>query len=148
MDIKYTNIVHCETLQNYPNWDFGFENMPSGNPDSEQRWLKRWKTRVFVRLRHNRSFCCCLLLVFDLESGMNFSTYNICDCVEATTRHWFFLHSPARHFSKFLLKTTTPTPWRESISRPLSSNLIWLDEIQSYQIAIPSAVTSIGFCAY
>jgi hypothetical protein len=30
--IKYTNLFHCKTLKIYPNWDFGFENMPSGNP--------------------------------------------------------------------------------------------------------------------
>jgi hypothetical protein len=30
--IKYTNIFHCKTLQNYPNLDFWFENKPSGNP--------------------------------------------------------------------------------------------------------------------
>jgi hypothetical protein len=32
MDIKYTIIFHCKTLQNLPNWDFGFENKPSGIP--------------------------------------------------------------------------------------------------------------------
>jgi hypothetical protein len=35
MAIKYTNIFHCKTLQIYPNGDFGFKNMPSGNPASE-----------------------------------------------------------------------------------------------------------------
>jgi hypothetical protein len=32
MSIKYTNIFHCKTLKNYPNLDFWFENIPSGNP--------------------------------------------------------------------------------------------------------------------
>jgi hypothetical protein len=30
--IKFTNICHCKTLKIYPNWDFWFENIPSGNP--------------------------------------------------------------------------------------------------------------------
>jgi hypothetical protein len=33
MAIKYTNIFHCMTLSKYPNWDFWFENKPSGNLD-------------------------------------------------------------------------------------------------------------------
>jgi hypothetical protein len=35
MPIKYTNILNSKALQNliYPNWDFWFENKPSGNPD-------------------------------------------------------------------------------------------------------------------
>jgi hypothetical protein len=36
MVLKYSNIVHYKTLHTYkiyPNWDFWFENMPSGNPD-------------------------------------------------------------------------------------------------------------------
>jgi hypothetical protein len=28
MVIKYTGILHCKI---YPNWDFWFENIPSGN---------------------------------------------------------------------------------------------------------------------
>jgi hypothetical protein len=32
MSIKYTNIFHCMTVQNLPNWDFWFENLPAGNP--------------------------------------------------------------------------------------------------------------------
>jgi hypothetical protein len=32
MVIKYNNIFHSKTLKNYPNWDFWFENKPSGNP--------------------------------------------------------------------------------------------------------------------
>jgi hypothetical protein len=36
MAIKYTNIhfnIYFKTLQNLPeNWDFWFENIPSGNP--------------------------------------------------------------------------------------------------------------------
>jgi hypothetical protein len=35
MDIKYTIIFHCKTFQIGPNWDFGFENVPSGNTVSE-----------------------------------------------------------------------------------------------------------------
>jgi hypothetical protein len=34
VDIKGTNIIHCKTLEFYPNWIFLFENMPSGNPVS------------------------------------------------------------------------------------------------------------------
>jgi hypothetical protein len=30
--IKYTNIFHSKYLQNKPNWDFSYENKPSGNP--------------------------------------------------------------------------------------------------------------------
>jgi hypothetical protein len=30
MTKKYTSIFHCKALQN---WDFWFENIPSGNPD-------------------------------------------------------------------------------------------------------------------
>jgi hypothetical protein len=37
MFIKYTNIFHCKTLQNLPNLDFWFENIPSGNPDPHLR---------------------------------------------------------------------------------------------------------------
>jgi hypothetical protein len=33
MDMKFTNIFYCERYsKNYPNWDFRFENVPSGNP--------------------------------------------------------------------------------------------------------------------
>jgi hypothetical protein len=31
MGIKFTNIFLCKTLQNFPNLDFWFENIPSGN---------------------------------------------------------------------------------------------------------------------
>jgi hypothetical protein len=30
MAIIYASNFHCKTLQNLPNWDFWFENMPSG----------------------------------------------------------------------------------------------------------------------
>jgi hypothetical protein len=39
MVIKYSNIYHSKDLQIYINWDFWFENKPSGNPDGEPRWL-------------------------------------------------------------------------------------------------------------
>jgi hypothetical protein len=32
MEIKYFNIFHSKVRQIYPNWDFWFENKPSGNP--------------------------------------------------------------------------------------------------------------------
>jgi hypothetical protein len=32
MAIKYIKIFQSKTLQNLPNWDFWFENKPSGNP--------------------------------------------------------------------------------------------------------------------
>jgi hypothetical protein len=32
MAIKYTSIFRSKVLQIYPNWDFWFENKPSGNP--------------------------------------------------------------------------------------------------------------------
>jgi hypothetical protein len=32
MVIKYTKIFHSKTLKIYSNWDFWFENKPSGNP--------------------------------------------------------------------------------------------------------------------
>jgi hypothetical protein len=31
-EIKLTNIFHCKTLQNLPESDFWFVNIPSGNP--------------------------------------------------------------------------------------------------------------------
>jgi hypothetical protein len=34
--IKYTKIFHCKTPKIYPNWGFGFENKPSGNPGREE----------------------------------------------------------------------------------------------------------------
>jgi hypothetical protein len=31
----------------YPNWDFGFENMPSGIPDSKQKlFVKNFATQI------------------------------------------------------------------------------------------------------
>jgi hypothetical protein len=30
--LKYTNIFNRQALKIYPNWDFWFENIPSGNP--------------------------------------------------------------------------------------------------------------------
>jgi hypothetical protein len=32
MAIKYFNFFPSEALKIFPNWDFGFENQPSGNP--------------------------------------------------------------------------------------------------------------------
>jgi hypothetical protein len=32
VSIKYTKIFHCKTPQNLPEFDFWFENKPSGNP--------------------------------------------------------------------------------------------------------------------
>jgi hypothetical protein len=32
MAIKYINIFQSKALQNFPKWDFWFENKPSGNP--------------------------------------------------------------------------------------------------------------------
>jgi hypothetical protein len=29
---KYNNIFHSKSLQIYPNWNFWYENKPSGNP--------------------------------------------------------------------------------------------------------------------
>jgi hypothetical protein len=33
----YTNLFHSKALQNLPNWDFWFENKPSGNPARKVR---------------------------------------------------------------------------------------------------------------
>jgi hypothetical protein len=46
MNINYNNIFHSKALQIYPNWDFWFEKMPSGNPatsvvDSNAIWKCR-----------------------------------------------------------------------------------------------------------
>jgi hypothetical protein len=40
----------------YPNWDFGFENMPSGNPGlmSSFRALKDWKINEVCSLKRQR----------------------------------------------------------------------------------------------
>jgi hypothetical protein len=32
ISIKYLNIFQSKAPKIYPNWDFGFENKPSGNP--------------------------------------------------------------------------------------------------------------------
>jgi hypothetical protein len=36
MAVKYTNIVYFKALQNFPIWDFWYENKPSGNPALER----------------------------------------------------------------------------------------------------------------
>jgi hypothetical protein len=36
MVIKFTNIVLARHSQIYPNWDFWFENIPSGNPAANE----------------------------------------------------------------------------------------------------------------
>jgi hypothetical protein len=33
--LKYINISQCKANKVYQNWNFRFENKPSGNPDSE-----------------------------------------------------------------------------------------------------------------
>jgi hypothetical protein len=42
MAIKYTNIFHCKILQIYPNWDFWFENIASGNADTQVKCKIIW----------------------------------------------------------------------------------------------------------
>jgi hypothetical protein len=32
MGIKYTTTFHSKANKNFPNWNFWFENIPSGNP--------------------------------------------------------------------------------------------------------------------
>jgi hypothetical protein len=32
MAVKYTKLIHSKA---YQNWDFWYENMPSGNPDQQ-----------------------------------------------------------------------------------------------------------------
>jgi hypothetical protein len=44
MVIKYFNIFQPKALKNYPDWDFWFENKPSGNPDLHWRVIKRLLT--------------------------------------------------------------------------------------------------------
>jgi hypothetical protein len=34
VSIKYTNTFDCKALKIYPNWDFRFENIPSGNRET------------------------------------------------------------------------------------------------------------------
>jgi hypothetical protein len=41
MSIKYINIFQYKALKNYPNWDFWFENKPSGNPVKEYAAVKK-----------------------------------------------------------------------------------------------------------
>jgi pyocin large subunit-like protein len=33
MAIEYTNLSKSKVLKKYPNWEFWFKNIPSGNPD-------------------------------------------------------------------------------------------------------------------
>jgi hypothetical protein len=35
MVITYTKIFIARPSKNYPNWDFGLKNKPSGNPDQD-----------------------------------------------------------------------------------------------------------------
>jgi hypothetical protein len=44
MPIKYNNIFHYKPSKIYPNLDFWFETIPSGNPD-EKRQKDESKTR-------------------------------------------------------------------------------------------------------
>jgi hypothetical protein len=40
MTIKYNNILHSKAITNFSQiWDFGFENIPSGNPDLKKKRL-------------------------------------------------------------------------------------------------------------
>jgi hypothetical protein len=50
MAVKFTNIVHyigTRPSKIYPKWDFGFENLPSGNPGNEGK-TKRMQSYIFV----------------------------------------------------------------------------------------------------
>jgi hypothetical protein len=51
MAIKYTNIFHYKILQIYPNWDFWFENIPSGNPDTQVKCKIIWLIWVRSKLQ-------------------------------------------------------------------------------------------------
>jgi hypothetical protein len=33
MTLEYTNLLHSKALKIYPNWEFRFQNIPSGYPD-------------------------------------------------------------------------------------------------------------------
>jgi hypothetical protein len=37
MGKEYSNLFHSKALKNYQNWNFWFENIPSGNPDQEEQ---------------------------------------------------------------------------------------------------------------
>jgi hypothetical protein len=39
MGIKFANIFLCKTSEIYPNWEFGFENISSGNPGRINRHM-------------------------------------------------------------------------------------------------------------
>jgi hypothetical protein len=54
---KYTNISHCKI---YPNWDFWFENMPSGNP------VKEVLHACFQGKKAKQTF---VILLFDLDQN-------------------------------------------------------------------------------
>jgi hypothetical protein len=43
MFLKYINFLNGRPSKIYPNWDFGFENKPSGNPGAkpQQMWHAR-----------------------------------------------------------------------------------------------------------
>jgi hypothetical protein len=41
MDIKYINIFFARHSRIYPNLDFWFENIPSGNPALCRKWLAK-----------------------------------------------------------------------------------------------------------
>jgi hypothetical protein len=51
MVIKYTKIFHTRPSKIYPNWDFWFENKPSGNPDQQ---LQRCGTYIVVNAATER----------------------------------------------------------------------------------------------
>jgi hypothetical protein len=55
MDIKYTNNFIARPSKIYPNLDFWFENIPSGNPDTE------W---VLLQSDKNYVSCCIVILTF------------------------------------------------------------------------------------
>jgi hypothetical protein len=55
----HTKLFHFKTLQNFPNWDFWCEDIPSGNPDCGFSYINAWKQvtadaigHVFLSLLH------------------------------------------------------------------------------------------------
>jgi hypothetical protein len=61
--IKYTDIPHCKTLKNLSQLGFWFENMPSGNPESD------FKEIVMVS-------CTCIVTTLQLNNFNAFKTTN------------------------------------------------------------------------
>jgi hypothetical protein len=57
--IKYAKNFDSKPLQNfYPNWDFGFENMPSGSPGLTQLCgSKDWVPSQYIQNKHYSYVC-------------------------------------------------------------------------------------------